>query len=956
MCEEWVLVGGMVRSRARRRSVGWAVVSVLAAVGGLAVPASAAVACVGEVATVEAAMTTAEACDTQVEVGSMRSETLVAYANPDETMTAVMSPVPVRTLKGSEWVDIDPTLERNGDGTVSPAATTQDLTLSGGGSGPLLTLADSGRRISLTWQPGLPAPVLSGDLATYPEVLPGVDLQVRVGDSWYQQLFVVKSAQAAANPALAALSFDVVTEGVTLREQSDGAIEAVDTAGEVVFAATAPSMWASPGPSAVEVAVRPGEWSRPSLQAMVGEGVAGEPAEPHRVRMEAEVSDSRLTVVPVPELLRSPDTVYPVYIDPNFAYPSPTYWTNVMDDNPNHSYFNEHDELKVGRQWNTSNVWRTHMQFHNFGVMSGSRIVSAEFRVTADHTADCDGTDIQLWETEHITHFYQYTWNTAANGWLKYLDTKHFDANEASCPKGDDQEVFNGALQSAVQAKVSAGASAMTFGMRAASESDYYQWTNFLPNKTALIVQYDMVPMRPVGLSFTTTSDCYVQCSSPAMVRNLTPTLRARVQDADGGVLETAFEIRTAASLSAPIVVESTTMPRSVVTTSGNATATATSQVPAGELTSGVTYYWHATTMDELGFWSGWGPWYSFTVDTSPPGVSTVTSSEFPDRQWGAEVGTAGTFTLSAASDAAEFTWQVDAGPVTTVAATGGDPATATTGSYTPATDMVHTLYAKAKDVAGNVGPTVEHQFWVTPLANRCWNWRLDETAGATAKDWGNQDPADVACLPIGSSVTPMPGAVSSGVTWTADAERGQVASFDGTGEVATSGAVLDTTKAFTVTAWVKLTDLASGSVQTVVSQAGDDVSDLSLEYRRDVNGGAGGFCFTMAAGDGELTTACADPVSWPVSEGQWVHLAGVYDPTLNAIRVHVMGDPVRCAGDFGESALTSSRAASGAFLIGRGTQGVDDTPAHSLLGQVSDVYAFQRVLSNQEICQMSLP
>jgi len=296
----------------------------------------------------------------------------------------------------------------------------------------------------------------------------------------------------------------------------------------------------------------------------------------------------------------------------------------------------------------------------------------------------------------------------------------------------------------------------------------------------------------------------------------------------------------------------------------------------------------------------------------------------------------------------------VDAGPVTTVAATGGDPATATTGSYTPATDMVHTLYAKAKDVAGNVGPTVEHQFWVTPLANRCWNWRLDETAGATAKDWGNQDSADVVCPPIGSSVTAMPGAVSSGVTWTADAERGQVASFDGTGEIATPGAVLDTTKAFTVTAWVKLTDLASGSVQTVVSQAGDDVSDLSLEYRRDVNGGAGGFCFTMAAGDGELTTACADPVSWPVSENQWVHLAGVYAPTLDAIRVHVMGDPQFCAGDFGEAPFTSPRPANGAFLIGRGTQGADDSPAHQLVGRVSDVYGFQRVLSNEEICQMS--
>ncbi|WP_155271493.1 LamG domain-containing protein [Salinispora tropica] len=918
--------------------------------------ASASVTCVDEIASAEAALATAEACDSQVEVSSMKSATLVAYANPDKTMTAVMSPAPVRTLKGSEWVDIDTSLKRGDDGVVSPVATTQDLTLSGGGSGPLLTLGEPGRRISLTWSAGLPAPVLNGDLATYPEVLPGVDLQVRVGDSWYQQLFVVKSAQAAVNPELASLSFDVATEGVSLREQSDGAIEAVDAEGEVVFAASAPSMWASPDPSVVEVAARSGQGSRAVLDALVGTGVVDEPAEPHRVRMEAEVSQSRLTVVPVQELLRSPETIFPVYIDPNFAHPSPTYWTNVMDDNPNHSYFNEYDHYRVGRQWKTSNVWRTHMQFHDFGEMSGSVIVSAKLKATADHTADCDEAKIQLWEAEHITHFYQYTWNTAANGWLRYLDTQTFDANQSSCPTGDETKVFEGALKSAVQTKVSAGANAMTFGLRAASESNYYQWAKFLPNKTALEVQYNRVPKKPVGLSFTTTLDCYLQCSSPAMVRNATPTLRARVQDADGGVLQTAFEIRTAASLSAPIVVESTTMPRSFVTTSGNATATATSQVPAGKLTSGTTYYWHATTKDELGFWSGWGSWYSFTVDTSPPELASVVSSEFPARQWGAEVGTAGSFSLSSAPDAAEFSWQVDAGPVTTVAATGGDPATATIDSFTPATDMVHTLYVRSRDVAGNVSPAAEHQFWVTPVSNRCWNWRLDETSGATAKDWGNQDSADVVCPPIGSSVTAMPGAVSPGVTWTADAERGQVASFDGTGEVATSGAVLDTTKAFTVTAWVKLTDLASGSVQTVVSQAGDAVSDLSLEYRQDANGGAGGFCFTMAASGGELATACAEQVSWPVSEGQWLHVAGVYDATLDVIRAYVMGDPVRCAGDFGEADFTSPRPATGAFHIGRGTQGVDAAPAHHVVGQLSDVYAFQRVLSSSEICQMSAP
>lgn len=63
--------------------------------------ASTSVTCVGEMASAEVALATAEACDSQVEVSSMRSATSIAYANPDQTMTAVLSPVPVRTFEGS---------------------------------------------------------------------------------------------------------------------------------------------------------------------------------------------------------------------------------------------------------------------------------------------------------------------------------------------------------------------------------------------------------------------------------------------------------------------------------------------------------------------------------------------------------------------------------------------------------------------------------------------------------------------------------------------------------------------------------------------------------------------------------------------------------------------------------------------------------------------------------------
>jgi hypothetical protein len=65
------------------------------------------------------------------------------------------------------------------DGTIGPRVAAVDLRLSGGGAqSPLVVVADSGLEVGLGWQGSLPAPVLEGPTATYPEVLPGVDLTV----------------------------------------------------------------------------------------------------------------------------------------------------------------------------------------------------------------------------------------------------------------------------------------------------------------------------------------------------------------------------------------------------------------------------------------------------------------------------------------------------------------------------------------------------------------------------------------------------------------------------------------------------------------------------------------------------------------------------------------------------------------------------------------------------------
>src|SRR5205823_8480654 len=76
-----------------------------------------------------------------------------------------------RSAQGT-WVDVDPTLAVNADGSVSPRAGSFPLVLSGGGAGPVVRATQSGHTLALSWPGRLPAPVLTGSTATYVDVLP----------------------------------------------------------------------------------------------------------------------------------------------------------------------------------------------------------------------------------------------------------------------------------------------------------------------------------------------------------------------------------------------------------------------------------------------------------------------------------------------------------------------------------------------------------------------------------------------------------------------------------------------------------------------------------------------------------------------------------------------------------------------------------------------------------------
>jgi hypothetical protein len=938
------------------------VVALLVAMG-LAVPVAAnaaptssltdtatALPCAAEARDLATASSMARRCGlSQVEALSERTERTQVFVSDSGRATMVSAAVPQRVRRSDgSWVGISTALQRHGDGVLAPTATLADIAFSGGGGGPLVTWREGARVFTLSWSYGpLPAPRVSGSEAIYESVLPDVNLHAIATVDGFLFTLEVRTRAAANHPAVRQTRYLTGGDLALVRDDSGG-LSLLDPAGQAVAAVGEASMWDSTSGDATGTAHASASGAAPASR-----------------RAEAAVGLGRgeLTVTADGTLFSDPRVVWPVYIDPPF---------NKL--RSKWAYANSHNvniispvTAWVGRDPLDGKLFRSYFEF-DVSTLRGTQILAAEVTMVLDHSWSCTNTPVYLFGTGSITvsSGTRMSWSTRPLPTSRYLDSWSGHANEAGgCGviEPDADAVFEGtAVTNDVQARADASATTYTVGLCACdsngdNETVQSRWKYFHPGQTYLIATYDLPPNTPTAQSFSTTTDCYLACSSPATVRTTQPTLKVRVSDTYGGVLRTNFEVRASASGTGTLIA-STSSPISTSTSGGPPPfGFASWQVPSGKLVSGTTYYWRARSTDENNLVGPWLAFQTITVDTSAPATPTVTSSQYPALQWGATVGTQGSFTFSsAAADVADFTWWVDAGASATVTASGTNPRTATV-TYTPATDMVHTLHVKAKDTAGNTSSTKDHQFWVSPLANRCWHWKLDETSGTTAAETGNTDPADPVCAPIGT-VTHMNATVTANASGTVTFAAGYLnnaAWFAGTGgQIATAAAVLDTSKSFTVTAWVNPTDLSLGS-QTAVSQDGTTSSRFTLGFVASANAGAGGWCFVTYGSDGGSTaSACADGsmVGLP-TEGTWVHLAGVFDAVTGQARMYVMGGLDTCGGETAVVASSGSWQAAGQFVMGRAKSAATGTQYWR--GGLDGVHAYSRALQEADICQLAL-
>ncbi|MFE4832983.1 LamG domain-containing protein [Streptomyces sp. NPDC056672] len=180
----------------------------------------------------------------------------------------------------------------------------------------------------------------------------------------------------------------------------------------------------------------------------------------------------------------------------------------------------------------------------------------------------------------------------------------------------------------------------------------------------------------------------------------------------------------------------------------------------------------------------------------------------------------------------------------------------------------------------------------------------------------------------------------SSGATWDILARSGSgAAKFNGTSAyLSTSGAVLDTTKSFAVSAWVRLEKKDVN--YTVLSQAGTNASGFQLYYST----GANAWVFNRHQTDVATPAITRSIGGKPPVLNAWTHLAGVYDAAAQTIQLYVNGAP---QGEPVPFTVTPWKA-SGGLQVGR--LWASATGKENFAGTIDEVNVWSRALADTEV------
>lgn len=861
----------------------------------------------------------------RVEVLAKRGERRTVMALPSGGFEVIEHLRPVRTRQGGKWQDVDLALARSGDALV-PKATTVRVRFSPGGEGPLAVLERDGRTLEFSWPTKLPKPTVSGEVATYRGVLGGdVDLQVRALADGFTHTLVVKSAEAVADPRLARLAFGLRSKGLKVSQSQDGLLTAADSgSGAAVFEAPQPVMWDSSGKSA------------PRQKGREAEREAAAPAQgplegAKTARLGAELAGGKLTLIPDKGLLTAADTEFPVFIDPMWTATKASGWAMVSSGYPSESYykFNGKSTEGVGRcevaKDPTCVKNQTKRLFYRMPLPSlrGAHVDSAEFVAYETHAHDCKNpTSVRLYRTSALSA--SATWNNTSGAWGEHLTSR----DVAYCSKAPVE--FGGAnLRSHVQSAINNGYSTITFGLRAYNETNMAWWKRFADD-AYLRIRYNRPPHQPN--TDTMFADPGTKCvtASKAKTVNAIPRVYAYLSDPDG---EDANKVRGQFTLhwannpdGSDWGEKWTSALTPALSTGSQHYVDLPSDIPVNTLIG-----WGVRAYDgtQYGPWSYAGAQTGcyFYYDPSVPGKPKISSPDYPeDGSWNGGVGEQGRFVISDTEEvASRYEVTLNDNPTQTVQTTDGAERTVVLAPDRVGPNIVTVQAFAPSDQNGH---SVTYEFNVKAGADPVAHYKLDENAGASK---------------VVSNGPGWPVRLRGSAALGAAGKNGTALSMDGTNGFAESTLpVVDTTKSFTVSAWVKPTE---HGMKNILAQNATFQSAFQLGIQSQ-----GKPVFKKPSTDtkdgdgGTWQAAIADD---PLPIGEWSHVAGVYDENAQQLRLYVNGELQAAT-----NGVTPLLESNGFLEIGRSLY--NGTFTNYWPGSIDDVHAFSDPLSDAQAQQLA--
>jgi hypothetical protein len=900
------------------------------------------------------ALERSEATGKSVVATAMTTDKLLVTATPGRGLVAEISATPARTETSDGWVPIDASLAEQPSGRISTRATTADVSLSGGGTGPLASLVGpEDETISLSWPAEygeLPTPTLEDNIATYPEVFDGVDLAVATSNAGFESYLVVRTREAAGNPVLPGVHFDLSATDVSVEVDADGILSAKNAEGANVFVSGRPEQWdssaaglaseatqrgsmiesesdpslAEPGPSTsttLSVAPIPELIERPdgAASAQMQMDFEAQPSEAATSDGEvpadslAETSDSETEASPVPAevsgrlnlgpdmaMLEDPATVFPVVLDPSLNTGDVggewgMYWST------GEHWYGSTQVPRVGYDgW--SSAKKISRSFYKFDIssISDTQIIEATFFHNQIHSPGYTCDTHKAWIDLHTVNAFSASTRWPGPGEVALVHGNDKErGHEDHCHQASYVNEWN--IASRMQVAVGNNVAKFGVGLSGRNEANADSWRKYSAPSSGypkIEVVYNNKPNPPTALTVRNEDGAAsVSYGGKSWVRTTRrPIITATLTDDDKDSVRAHYIVKDAAGViranyTSGLIANNSTVPW---------------KITSPDLPADGTYTWTASAIDSKGQEGPAVAGSSFVVDTVAPCKPIIKGAAVGSYGSGVSITMSpGAVSSDPADGCSQGAINSDVRTYAYGYLTSALPLTATPSALAAPTVVTRTghmgpdwISASAVDIAGNKSAVRQFSFKVmgAPTSHR---WLLDGTGNdAIASDPVPLTPMPPAGPPSLSapgrfSVTDYdPGATQPG-SW---ASSDTALQLNGSSQYAASSdtnGILNLNEGFAVAAWVKLDSDATNADHAVASfpLPGTSLNNALLTFTADGHWRFG--VRTSATTDGTWVNT---PISGAVevktraTKDKWVHLVGVYEKVPSQVRLYVNG------------------------------------------------------------------